>query len=383
MVTLTGVTTGFPGAVVFARPRTGLTGMLRTALLGALLGALLVGANGCTGNGEEVSSGAAPAGSMPPSSSAPPSPTATPELTLAFAGDVHFMDRTAALLRNPATAFGPITATLAGADLTIVNLETAITSRGTPEPKTYHFRTTPKALDAVKAAGIDAVSLANNHALDYGRVGLADTLDAMKAADFPAFGAGRDATAAYAAWITDVRGVRVAVLGFSQVNELAGPWAAKDDRPGIAMAHDVARATAAVAEARKHADLVIVFNHWGDEGNGCPTGTQKSFAGKLSAAGADLIVGAHAHTLQGAGWLNHTYVAYGLGNFLWYGTSHSTETGVLRLTVRGRSVVKQEFVPAVISGSGQPVPLAGAAAVKLGQRFSGLRGCAGLAEEPN
>ncbi|GAB3858471.1 hypothetical protein GCM10027610_096400 [Dactylosporangium cerinum] len=142
-----------------------------------------------------------------------------------FAGDVHFMDRTAKLLKDPATAFGPIASQLSAADLTIVNLETAITSRGAEEPKTYHFRTTPVAIDALKAAGIDAVSIANNHTLDYGRVGLLDTLDALHAASFPAFGAGADVESAYRPWLTTVRGVKIAVLGFSQVGELSSSWA--------------------------------------------------------------------------------------------------------------------------------------------------------------
>lgn len=128
------------------------------------------------------------------------------------------------------------------------------------------------------------------------------------------------------------------------------------------MAFDTTRALAAVTAARREADLVIVFNHWGDEGNSCANSTQKTFAGKLSAAGADLIIGAHAHTLQGSGWLGPTFVAYGLANFLWYGTSKSTETGVLRLTVRDRRVTKREFLPAVVSGTGQPTLLTGAAA---------------------
>ncbi|MER7003547.1 CapA family protein [Dactylosporangium sp. NPDC000555] len=304
------------------------------------------------------------------------------ELRLAFAGDVHFMERTATLLKNPATAFGPIASTLSDADLTVVNLETAITSRGTPEPKTYHFRTEPKAIDALKAAGIDAVTIGNNHTLDYGRVGLLDTLDALHAADYPYFGAGRTADDAYAPWYTTVKGVRIALLGFSQVHELASTWAPGPDKPGIAMAFDTKRATAAVTAARAQADLVIVFNHWGEEGNGCATAEQKTFAAQLSRAGADIIVGAHAHTLQGSGWLGGTFVAYGMGNFLWYGTSKSTETGVLRLTVRSRSVVKTEFLPAVVSGTGQPVLLTGSAAATLSQRYSGLRGCAGLAASP-
>ncbi|GGM43883.1 CapA family protein [Dactylosporangium sucinum] len=332
---------------------------------------------------------AAPSAVAPAPSSSPagasPSPSGSPapvDLRLVFAGDVHFMERTAALLKDPATAFGPITPSLADADLTIVNLETAITSRGTAEPKTYHFRTTPVAIDALKAAGVDAVSIANNHTLDYGRVGLLDTLDALGAAAYPAFGAGRNTDAAYAPWLTTVRGVRIAVLGFSQVGELASSWAPGPDKPGIAMAFDTARAVAAVTAARQQADLVIVFNHWGDEGNSCANSAQKTFAGKLAEVGADVIVGAHAHTLQGSGWLGRTFVAYGMGNFLWYGTSKSTETGILRLTVRARSVTTAEFLPAVVSDTGQPKLLTGAAATRLSDRYAGLRRCAGLSGPP-
>lgn len=326
----------------------------------------------------------APAVSPPPASSSPaPASPAPVDLNLVFAGDVHFMDRTATLLKNPATAFGPIASQLSAADLTIVNLETAITSRGTAEPKTYHFRTTPVAIDALKAAGVDAVSIANNHTLDYGRVGLLDTLDALRQADYPAFGAGANIDEAYRPWLTTVRGVKIAVLGFNQVTELASSWAPGPSKPGIAMAFDTQRAVAAVTAARQQADLVIVFNHWGDEGNSCANSAQKTFAGKLSTAGADLIIGAHAHTLQGSGWLGPTFVAYGLGNFLWYGPSKSTETGVLRLTVRDRRVTKREFLPAVVSGTGQPTLLTGTPATKLSQRYAGLTGCAGLSATPS
>ena len=97
-------------------------------------------------------------------------------VTLAFAGDVHFTGRTARLLKNPATAFGPITSVLKSADFAAVNLETAVTSRGKPQPKTYHFRTTPVAFTALRDAGIDLATMANNHVLDYGQAGLADKI---------------------------------------------------------------------------------------------------------------------------------------------------------------------------------------------------------------
>jgi poly-gamma-glutamate capsule biosynthesis protein CapA/YwtB (metallophosphatase superfamily) len=312
----------------------------------------------------------------------PPAAVESGEFTLVVAGDVHFFDRTARLLNDPRNAFGPIADVLRAADLTMVNLETAVTDRGVPEPKEFHFRTDPRAFDALEGAGIDVVTLANNHTLDYGRVGLLDTLDAAKRAGFPVFGAGRNAAEAYAPWLTTVHGVRIAVLGFMQVHELDAAWAAQDNRPGIAEAFDAKRALAAVRRARQQADLVIVFNHWGTQGVACPNAEQKAFAGALSAAGADIIVGAHAHVLQGSGWLGRTFVAYGMGNFLWYGSSYSTETGVLRLTVRGRDVIKTELLPAKVSANGQPTLLTGAAAARLSKRYAGLRGCTGLAGQP-
>lgn len=318
----------------------------------------------------------------PESPTAAPTPTAPPELRLVFAGDVHFTGRTLRLLRDPDTAFGDIASTLRDGDLTVLNLETAVTERGTPQPKRFHFRAPATAYDALRAAGVDAVSIANNHTLDYGQVGLLDTLDSARAADFPVFGAGRDVNEAYAPWITTVRGVRVAVLGMSQVHELAEQWKATPTRPGIAMAFDTRRATAAVTAARDQADLVVVFMHWGIEGNSCPSGEMKTFARKLAEAGADIVVGTHAHTLLGDGWLGRTYVHYGLGNFLWYGSSRSADSGVLRLTVRGRNVVDTEFLPATVSGTGQPVLVSGAEKKRIQEKVAAVRRCTGLSRSP-
>lgn len=339
---------------------------------------------GCT-TSAPIAASPSPSPSPSLSPSAPSQSASSPpvEFTLAVAGDVHFTGRTAGLLRDPATAFGPIAPVLRGADLALVNLETAVTERGTPEPKEFHFRAPAAAYAAVKAAGVDAVSLANNHVLDYGQVGLADTLDNAAAAGEPVFGAGRDAATAYAPWIVDVRGTRVAVLGLSQIFTLAETWGARDDRPGVALSHDLARVRAAVAAARAKADVVVVFNHWGQESVNCPSPIQKQLTATLVQAGADIIVGAHAHVLQGAGWSGRVFVAYGMGNFVWYSSSRSTETGVLMLTVRGRSVVNWSLVPAVVSPTtGQPLPLSGDAGERLKAKFAGLRGCTGLAAAP-
>lgn len=325
-----------------------------------------------------------PSVSASASASASVSASASAEVMLAFAGDVHFSGRTLPLLDQPTTAFGSVGSVLAAADLAMVNLETAVTDRGTPEPKEFHFRAPASAYEAVRAAGVDVVSLANNHALDYGPVGLVDTLASAQAAGVPAVGAGTDASAAYAPWVANVRGTRIAFLGFSQVGELWTSWRATDTRPGIAMARDLARALAAVRAARAVSDLVVVYVHWGQEGNACPTGEMRSFAGQLAGAGADIVVGTHAHLLLGDGWLGRTYVQYGLGNFLWWrDDAFSNDTGVLRIIVRDRTIVRTELIAAGISRrTGQPIPVTGAEATRITRAYTGLRGCTGLSDEP-
>jgi poly-gamma-glutamate synthesis protein (capsule biosynthesis protein) len=303
-----------------------------------------------------------------------------PEITLAFAGDVHFTGRTRPLLDDPATAVGPFAKALRAADFAMVNLETAVTGRGTPQPKTFHFRAPPTAYRAVKAAGIDLVSLANNHTLDYGQVGLADTLAAAKTEGMAVVGAGRNAAAAYAPHLTTVRGTRLAVLAFSQIHTLAAEWRATDTRPGMAMAFDTTRALAAVKAAHRAADVVIVFMHWGLEGSPCPTAEMETFATKLAKAGADLIIGAHAHILLGDGWLGDTYVHYGLGNFVWYSISHSTETGVLEVTLRRNRVTGSKFLPGVVSTTGQPKPVTSTNRAKVERAVARAARCSGLAD---
>ena len=235
---------------------------------------------------------------------------ASGDITLAFAGDMHFAGRVARLLEDPATTFGPITSVLKSADFTAVNLETPVTRRGQPQPKTYHFATTRGAFIALGDAGVDLVTMANNHILDYGQTGLADTLAAAKAARFPVVGAGVNATAAWAPYVTAINGTKIAIVGVSQVAELASSWVATAYRPGEANAINLGQTLAAVRAAKRLARIVIVFMHWGTEGMACPDHNQLSLAPKLAAAGASIIIGAHAHVLQGSGWLGHTFVAY-------------------------------------------------------------------------
>ncbi|SNQ49281.1 Bacterial capsule synthesis protein [Frankia canadensis] len=316
----------------------------------------------------------------------PRRPTGTP-VTIAFGGDIHFAGSPGArLAADPATAIGPMAATLSAADLAIANLETAVTTGGTPAPKEYTFRAPPTAFDALRAAGIDVVTMANNHGMDYGLEGLRDSLRGASAAHYPVIGIGEDDTRAFTPYRTTVKGQRIAVVGATQVldDELAAAWTAGPHKPGLASAKQVDRLVAAVRAARSGADTVIVFLHWGTEQQQCPTDTQRSLVPLLAAAGADVVVGSHAHVLLGGGWADSgVYVDYGLGNFVFYssGNGPNTASGVLRLTVAGRAVTDATWVPARIVG-GAPRPLTGAAAGQALGGWNALRGCTGLSDTP-
>ena len=246
-------------------------------------------------------------------------------ITLAFAGDVHFEGRVAALLDRGDATLGPMSSALRSADVAVVNLESALTSGGSPAPKEledpsrrYWFRSPPSALTLLERSGVDAVSLANNHGADYGAAGLRDTLRVASNSPVAVIGVGRDPDEAFRPYRTSVDGVEVAVLAAdaSPLESNASIWNVGPAGPGLARADT--RLLAAVRAANAHSDVVAVYLHWGAENRGCPTAGQRELAQNLSDAGADVVVGTHAHVLLGAGMLNDTYVSYGLGNFLWY-----------------------------------------------------------------
>jgi len=333
----------------------------------------------------------------PPPAPSPNPPSAPRSLTIAVAGDVHFEGALESRLDEPATALAPVTGALAAADVAIVNLETSVGSGGRPEPgKRYVFQAPPRAFTALAAAGIDVATMANNHALDFGRAPLGGTFRAIAAAadaDPPlaVVGLGRDADAAFRPARTDVDATTVATLGATVAGtdptaDPTGQWAATDDAPGTADAIDPARLLRAVAEADRTASVVVVYLHWGVQGERCPSNAQRSLAADVVASGADVVVGSHTHRLQGDGRLGGGYVAYGLGNYAWYTQSVETATtGVLTLTVRpprqpaGRArVTEAVWEPARIGADGLPRPITGRAARSFDADRTALRACTGL-----
>lgn len=328
-------------------------------------------------------------GAVGTSSEAPRTPAAAPQrhgkpVVLAFGGDVHFEGVLASkLAANASGLLNPIEPVLRRADLALVNLETAVTGGGSPTPKAFVFRTPATAFAALRSGGVDVASMANNHGLDYGEAGLRDSLTAAGRYRFPVVGIGLSAKQAYRPFRRTINGQRIAVIGATQVldDELISAWTAGPGKPGLASAKDVPRLLQEVRAARKTSDTVVVFLHWGIELEQCPSSDQRTLAKQLVAAGADVVVGGHAHRVQGVGLMGRALVGYGLGNFVWYGTSElSTRTGVLLVTVDGRKVVGYRWVPARIV-DGVPRPLQGLERRSALASWHSLRGCTGLRKE--
>ena len=303
-------------------------------------------------------------------------------VTIAFAGDVHAEGPSGRAIEQGLPTVRDL---LGSADLTVVNLETAITDGGTAADKQFVFRAPASTLSSLREAGVDVVTMANNHALDFGLQGVPDALAASAAAGLPVVGLGVDEDEAYAPHVAQVRGRRIAVLGATQVldSSLADAWTAGPDSPGLASASRVERLLDAVRTARDVADTVVVYLHWGQERNACPLPRQQELAAQLADAGADVVVGAHAHVLLGGGMLDGTYVDYGLGNFVFSGSRRpeTRRSGVLRLTLTGDEVTRADWEPAVLR-SGAPVPLEGEQARRAREDKDALRACTGLAPAP-
>jgi poly-gamma-glutamate capsule biosynthesis protein CapA/YwtB (metallophosphatase superfamily) len=307
--------------------------------------------------------------------------TAGKPVVLAFGGDIHFEGVIESELRTtPRLVLASIGPVLRRADIAVVNLETAVTNRGTAASKEYTFRAPASVFTALAAGGVDVASMANNHGLDYGEVGLRDSLAAARRYGFPVIGIGLDDTQAYRPYRETVNGRKIAIIGATQVLDdwLVSAWTAGPDKPGLASAKDVPRLLRAVRQARATSDTVVVFLHWGNELEQCPSARQRRLAKQLVGAGADVIVGGHAHRVQGTGRMGDALVGYGLGNFVWYGTSElSTRTGVLLVTIDGRNVIDYRWEPARIV-NGTPRPLRGSERRAEISSWRALRSCTGL-----
>ena len=280
-------------------------------------------------------------------------------VTLAFGGDVHGEGHVRWAIEAGRDPFENVSATLAAADVAIVNLETVVGREGEPLPKRFVYRSSPRLLSLAVDAGIDVVNVANNHAFDYGRVGFEATLEAVADAGLTVVGGGMDRSRAEAPALLTVRGTTIAILGMARV-ELPDGARAHRGLSGVTNGFADRRMREAVEAAAAQADAVVVTVHMGQERTDCPTPFDRGFVQMLLDAGATVIVGHHPHRVQGFIAENDALVAYSIGNFVFDArTSEGKASGVLEVDLDpDGSLRAHRWLPAHIE-DGQPSLLRG------------------------
>jgi poly-gamma-glutamate synthesis protein (capsule biosynthesis protein) len=272
-------------------------------------------------------------------------------VTLAAVGDITLGEQVGPTLDRlgghyPWASVAPL---LRRADITIGNLETAVSSRGTPAAKQYTFRGAPWMLRPVHSyAGFDVLTLANNHAVDLGRAALLDTIHAVRAAGMQAIGAGANAWRARRPAIVASGALRIAFLGYSDVNPPG--FSATTDAPGTARA-DPEEIAADVHAALRRADVAVCFFHWGVELHAQPDSRQRELASACLHAGASLVLGAHPHVFGPVVRpTRRTLVAWTLGNFVFPSAGPTARTGILQVRLGADGVEGYDKAPVTIRG---------------------------------
>lgn len=328
-------------------------------------------------------------------------------VTVALVGDLMPQRPFLGNVHTPGSA--GVIALLEAADLVMANLECPLTTRGAPADKLVAFRSNPSLARDLKAAGVDVVTLANNHMLDYGLDGMYDTAEALSGAGVAPVGAGRTLAEALNPAVREVSGARVAFLGVATTLPVGS--AAAPDRPGIAPIHvttsyvvdptsldetpgiaptvetrawpeDVEKVADALVDAKRRADFCIVGIHWG-----VPNGWvaqfqdpiasyQRPLARALVEAGADAVVGHHPHVLHGIELIEGRPVFYSLGNFLFHTlrvgvqpvlrrpdppynwrslrSPVNLDSAIALVTFEGGRASRTEIVPVLINDAGDP-----------------------------
>ncbi len=277
--------------------------------------------------------------------------------TIAFGGDTMLGRLVAERIaeRGPDSIWGNILRDLWSADLLCVNLECALTTRNAPwldgQRKAFYFGADPRAVEALHIAGVDLVSLANNHVLDFREAGLRETIATLDAAGIAHAGAGSDLAAAACPARIDADGLRVAVVAFTDHPDewAAGPAAGINHVRISAGADDLAVVRRGLLAAREGADLVVLSLHWGPNMRERPSPEFRQFAREAVESGADIVWGHSAHVVQGMEFHRGRPILYDTGELVDdYAVDPDlrNDLGALfLLRVRPGSIEEVSFVP--------------------------------------
>ena len=237
---------------------------------------------------------------------------------------------------------------LRAADILMVNNEFPFSDRGTPmADKQFTFRCSPGYVKALNEMGVDIVSLANNHTLDYGRDALSDTFTTLDGAGILYAGAGETKERAYELQIIEKNGKKFGFLAASRVVPESN-WKVEERTPGMLTAYDDTKLVQLIKEARSGCDFLSVYIHWGVEYDAYPQDYQTKIATDCFNAGADLILGAHTHCLQGISYISGKPVFYSLGNFVF--GQNIDKTAAVKVQVSSDGTVSYGLLPVYAAG---------------------------------
>ena len=253
-------------------------------------------------------------------------------------------------------------AEMKNADICMVNNEFQFSTRGTPmEDKQFTFRTDPKYVQVMQDMGVDIVSLANNHSLDFGTDALQDTFATLDDAGILYAGAGDTKERAEDLQMIEVNGLKIGFLAATRVIPVS-QWNVEFRQPGLFTAYDDARLVECVEAAKKECDFLTVYIHWGIEREAHPQYYQTATAKNCFDAGADLVIGAHPHVLQGIEFMDGKPVFYSLGNYIFAQTI--ARTALVKVEVQPDGEATYSLIPAYAE-DGQTKMFEGEEAVEL------------------
>lgn len=281
------------------------------------------------------------------------------EVTITFAGDILFDDNYAVMARVAQNG-GDITygidseliREMQNTDIMMLNNEFPYSDRGEPlEDKQFTFRANPRTVSYLNELGVDIVSLANNHAYDYGETAFLDTMKTLEDAGILYVGAGHNLQEARRPACYIMNNIKIAIVSATQIERLDNPdtKGATDSTAGVFRCWNGDKLLETVREAAENNDFVIVYLHWGTENVATLDWAQEKQAAEVAEAGADLIIGDHPHCLQQISIVKGVPVVYSLGNF-WF-NSKTLDTGMIKVTLSEDGMKSLRFIPCQQSGS--------------------------------
>ena len=250
-------------------------------------------------------------------------------VSIAVTGDVMFARNMPGVLSQDSSPFSGVSDVISNVDLLLINFENAATTSGDALKGDVPLKCDPSYVPLAKANNLTVAALANNHAYDYGKTGMEDTIKNLKDAGITPMGAGNSEDEAHKAVVNDVNGRKITILNymdsenFAEYSQDVMPYA-NGSNPGYS-AYDSEDAKKQIGE-NNDSDLIIAYMHYGNEYSNSPNENQIRISHELIDYGADVVIGSHPHVTQGIDMYNGKPIFYSLGNFIFDQSNEATHT---------------------------------------------------------